>query len=75
MLDYRLYVMCERKKHAAALGARLPSVGLVHVALGDLLREPVPTGAIADGLVLQAGWIVVALTIAWSRFTTRDITS
>jgi ABC-2 type transport system permease protein len=45
------------------------------LAFGDLLREPVPTGAIADGLVLQAGWIAVALTIAWSRFTTRDITS
>jgi ABC-2 type transport system permease protein len=45
------------------------------LAFGDLLREPVPTGAIVDGLVLQAGWIAVALTIAWSRFTTRDITS
>jgi len=45
------------------------------LAFADLLRDPVPTGAIADGLVLQAGWIAVALTIAWSRFTTRDITS
>ena len=45
------------------------------LAFGDLLRDPVPTGAIVDGLVLQAGWIAVALTIAWSRFTTRDITS
>ena len=45
------------------------------LAFADLLRDPVPTGAIVDGLVLQAGWIVVALTIAWSRFTTRDITS
>jgi len=45
------------------------------LAFADLLRDPVPTGAIVDGLVLQAGWIAVALTIAWSRFTTRDITS
>jgi ABC-2 type transport system permease protein len=45
------------------------------LAFGDLLRDPVPTGAIVDGLVLQAGWIGVALTVAWSRFTTRDITS
>jgi ABC-2 type transport system permease protein len=45
------------------------------LAFGDLLRDPVPTGAITDGLVLQGGWIAVALTIAWSRFTTRDITS
>ena len=45
------------------------------LAFADLPRDPVPTGAIVDGLVLQAGWIAVALTIAWSRFTTRDITS
>ena len=45
------------------------------LAFGDLLRDPVPTGALVDGLVLQGGWIAVALTIAWSRFTTRDITS
>ena len=45
------------------------------LAFADLLRDPVPTAAIVDGLVLQAGWIAVALTIAWSRFTTRDITS
>ena len=45
------------------------------LAFGDLLRDPVPTGALVDGLVLQAGWIAVALAVAWSRFTTRDITS
>ena len=45
------------------------------LAFGDLLRDPVPTGAMTDGLVLQAAWITVALAIAWSRFTTRDITS
>lgn len=45
------------------------------LAFAHLLRDPVPTGALVDGLVLQAGWIAVALTVAWSRFTTRDITS
>ena len=45
------------------------------LAFGDLLRDPVPTGALVDGLVLQAGWTVVALAIAWSRFTTKDVTS
>ncbi len=45
------------------------------LAFGDLLRDPVPTGAMVDGLLLQGGWIVVALAIAWSRFSTRDITS
>jgi len=45
------------------------------LSFADLLRSPVPTGAMVDGLQLQAGWILVALTVAWSRFTTRDITS
>jgi ABC-2 type transport system permease protein len=45
------------------------------LAFGDLLRDPVPTGALVDGLVLQLCWTAVALAIAWSRFTTRDITS
>ena len=45
------------------------------LAFADLLRDPVPTGALVDGLVLQAGWIAVALAVAWSRLTTRDITS
>lgn len=45
------------------------------LAFGDLLRDPVPTGALVDGLVLQVCWTTVALAIAWSRFTTRDITS
>ena len=45
------------------------------LAFGDLLRDPVPTGALVDGLVLQAGWTAVALSIAYARFTTRDVTS
>lgn len=61
----------------------IPQLGWLHpwlfshhwLAFGDLLRDPVPTGALVDGLLLQAGWIAVALALAWSRFTTRDITS
>ncbi len=45
------------------------------LAFGDLLRDPVPTGAMVDGLVLQAAWTTVALAVAWSRFTTKDVTS
>ncbi len=45
------------------------------LAFGDLLRDPVPTDALAEGLVLQVAWTTVALAVAWSRFTTRDITS
>jgi ABC-2 type transport system permease protein len=61
----------------------IPQLGWLHpflfshhwLAFGDLLRDPVPTGAMVDGLLLQAAWILVALAVAWSRFTTRDITS
>lgn len=45
------------------------------LAFGDLLRDPVPTGAIVDGLILQAFWASFALSVAWSRFTTKDVTS
>ncbi len=61
----------------------IPQVSWLHpylftdqwLAFGDLLRDPVPTGALVDGLVLQLCWAVIALAVAWSRFTTRDITS
>ncbi len=64
------------------LGA-IPQISWLHpwlfthhwLAFGDLLRDPVPTGALVDGLLLQAGWAAVALAVAWSRFTTRDVTS
>ena len=42
---------------------------------GDLLRDPVPLTQLTEGLLLQAGWIVVGLALAWSRFTTKDVTS
>jgi ABC-2 type transport system permease protein len=45
------------------------------LAFGDLVRDPVPTGALVDGLVLQLVWAALALAVAWSRFTTRDVTS
>ncbi|MCW2613330.1 MAG: transporter permease [Frankiales bacterium] len=45
------------------------------LAFGDLVRDPVPTGTLVDGLQLQAAWIAVALAVAWSRFTTKDVTS
>jgi len=61
----------------------IPQIGWIHpylfshhwLAFGDLLRDPVPTGTLIDGLLLQAGWIAVSLAVAWSRFTTKDVTS
>ncbi len=61
----------------------IPQLGWLHpflfshlwLAFGDLLRDPVPTGTLVSGLLLQAGWVLVSLAVAWSRFTTRDVTS
>ena len=61
----------------------IPQLGWLHpylfshqwLAFADLVRDPVPTGALLNGLLLQGGWILVALSVAWSRFTTKDVTS
>lgn len=61
----------------------IPQLGWLHpylfshhwLAFGDLVRDPVPTGTLVSGLLLQAGWVAVALAVAWSRFTTKDVTS
>lgn len=45
------------------------------LAFGDLVRDPVPLGAMGQGLLLQLCWAAVALAVAWSRFTTKDVTS
>ena len=44
-------------------------------AFGDLLREPIYTPLVTRGLLLQLGYVVVFGTLAWARFTTRDILS
>ncbi len=43
--------------------------------LGDLLRDPVPTGRLLSGLLVQVGWVAVCGALAWARFTTRDVTT
>ena len=61
----------------------IPQLGWLHpflfshhwLAFGDLVRDPVPTGTLVSGLLLQAGWVLVSLAVAWSRFTTKDVTS
>ena len=42
---------------------------------GELLRSSVDVGTLATGLLVQAGWVAVAGALAWSRFTTADITA
>lgn len=41
----------------------------------DLLRDPVALGGIGRGLLVSAAYVAVFGTLAWARFTTRDITS
>jgi ABC-2 type transport system permease protein len=43
--------------------------------LGDLLRDPVPTGQLLSGLLVQVGWIAVCSALAWARFVGRDVTT
>lgn len=44
-------------------------------AFGDLLREPVYGPNLRLGLLSAAAYILVGVSAAWARFTTRDITS
>lgn len=61
----------------------IPQVSWVHPWLfshhwfgfADLLREPVAWASFQDNLVLQAGYVAVFGSLAWARFTTRDVTS
>lgn len=50
---------------------------LVHrwAAFVDLFRDPVFTDVMRTGLLVDAGYIVVFLGLAWARFANKDITS
>ena len=61
----------------------LPQLSVVHPYLlthhwldfGELLRTTVDVGSLASGLLVQVGWVVVAGSLAWSRFSTADVTA
>ena len=42
---------------------------------GDLLRTPVPGHDIVIGLLTQAVYVAVFGTLAWARFSSKDVTS
>lgn len=44
-------------------------------AYGDLLRDPINWDMINRGVLTQAGYAAVFLSLAWARLTSRDITS
>ena len=41
----------------------------------DLLRDPISTGAIVDGLVSALIYAALFLSLAWARFTGKDVTA
>ncbi len=45
------------------------------LAFGDLLRQPVPTHDLILGLLTQAAYVVVFGVLAWSRFSTSDVSA
>ncbi|HEU0041607.1 MAG TPA: ABC transporter permease [Jiangellaceae bacterium] len=45
------------------------------VAYGDFLRDPITWDTITRGVLTQAGYAAVFLSLAWARLTSRDITS
>ncbi|MBK1785677.1 ABC transporter permease [Prauserella cavernicola] len=42
------------------------------LALGDVLRDPMPTGGLAEGALRAACYIVIALSIAYAKLSTKD---
>jgi ABC-2 type transport system permease protein len=45
------------------------------MSFGDLLRDPVYTGAVERGLLSAAAYVLIFWTAAWARFGARDVTS
>ncbi len=68
---------------ASSILNALPQLAVVHPYLlthhwldfGELLRVQVDLGSLADGLLVQVSWVLVAGALAWSRFSTADVTS
>ena len=42
---------------------------------GDLLRDPIATGAVTKGLAATAAYVLIFGSLAWSRITTKDVSS
>jgi ABC-2 type transport system permease protein len=42
---------------------------------GDLLRDPIATGAVTHGLAATAAYVLIFGSLAWSRMTTKDVSS
>src|ERR671918_82371 len=61
----------------------IPQVSVIHeylythwwFAFGDVLRDPVALANVGTGLLTQAAYVAVFGTLAWARFTTKDVTA
>ncbi|GAA1989512.1 ABC transporter permease [Isoptericola halotolerans] len=61
----------------------LPQLSAVHpwllthhwLDLGEFLRLQVDVSVLLAGLAVQAAWVAIFGTLAWSRFTTADVSS
>ena len=61
----------------------IPQVRVVHeylythwwLAVGDFMRDPMAFDDIRTGLLTQVVYLAVFGTLAWARFTTKDVTS
>jgi ABC-2 type transport system permease protein len=42
---------------------------------GDLLRDPIATDAVLQGLAATAAYVLIFGSLAWSRMTTKDVSS
>ena len=61
----------------------IPQVAWIHpyllshrwLAFADLLRDPVPTGELWLGVATQAVWVAVCASLAWTRFSSSDVSA
>jgi ABC-2 type transport system permease protein len=68
---------------AAEIADAVPQISVIHpylfthdwLAFGDLLRTPIIGHDISHGLLSQLAYVVIFGSLAWARFTTKDVTS
>jgi ABC-2 type transport system permease protein len=61
----------------------IPQLSAIHeylpthywLAFGDLLRDPIATGDVGNGLLSATAYVLIFLTAAWARFSGRDVSS
>jgi ABC-2 type transport system permease protein len=68
---------------AAEIADAVPQISAIHpylftnywLAFGDFLRSPIIGHDLTRGLLSQVAYIAIFGSLAWARFTTKDITS